>query len=342
MLYKLTSQNLNDICQALSTFAEARSKPVEDRDVILTVIKMHGQKTLRAVRLSEVSWHGRLIHHFGLGGSNLASVANFLQTREPFLPRHLRLYNKESLSFHYTDEAVEDLLHIEKAQLKRLKKQKREGCEIFKRCICKHNHDHSNKIYILLQEDERKCLKYRYQHPMGPLNSEKAKTLATRYKPPIIDENEFLYLHPRSRRNLCQISPNVLGFCYEYGLGTKKNIQEAIHHYRIAIQKNAYAACYNLARLLLVEEKFDEAIDLLKKCEGIITEDIRSLEKACENLDEERKNNIQKCILQLEKRLKLVYLVIIDIYNKVNDPILKAEYEQKDVHTNFPLISASD
>ena len=80
------------------------------------------------------------------------------------------------------------------------------------------------------------------------------------------------------------ISPKVLGFCYEYGLGTKKNIEEAIKNYREAANDNEYSACYNLARLLLNRGDVQEAVDSLKKAEDILLKKIDDAQKVIEDM----------------------------------------------------------
>lgn len=366
-------QNLESTCQALGTFASARSQEKPDKDIILTVRKINGHKKLETIRLSKMTLCERLIRWFGFGGSTLKSVASFLECHEPYIPKSFsQLKNRKILSFYYTEDVVNKLENLEKKQWKELKKQKVQGCEIFKACLSHHNSQHSKKIYILLQEEEKVDLRGAWSisgggvshsspNPMGIFQDGDEKLLRERYRPPIIDKNEFSYRNPffRSKQNS---SPTVLGFCYEYGLGTKRDLKKAFQNYHEAAEQNEYSACYNLARLYLKKKGFaHEVIDSLKKAEEILLKKICDAQKAIEDLRQtpdhvwmrelfkdlpereetkeeydRRMNRVKELeqrngcfIKKWNKDLKRVYRVFIEAYNQAGSPGLKAKYEQK-------------
>lgn len=251
MAEKISFQELQTICQALGEFADARSEAQPDKDVILTVTKIDGRETLQATRLSEMSWLSRIIRWFGFGGATVYSVAEFLQYHEPYIPKRFSgLQGRGILENHYSDDAIDELTTLDKETYRELKHQKRRGCEIFKRCVSHHNELHCSKAYILLQENERTDLKrdgsggtvttggidFSYPNPMGPFPAGDENEIRERYHVPIIDQNEFLHLDPFFR-TVTAVSPKVLGFCYEYGLGTKPNHAEALKNYREAATK---------------------------------------------------------------------------------------------------------
>ncbi len=234
---KLSFQDLEHICKALGVFADARSQEKPNKDIILTIKKINGQEVLQTTRLSKMTWCARLVRWFGFGGSTLKSVAHYLQNHEPYVPSFSRLKDRDILSNQYTEDAINNLKNLEKEKWIALKKQKIQGCEVFKRCLSNHNRQHSRKTYILLREDEKTDLRssgslqgggisHSWPNPMGIFQNEDEKTLREHYKPPIIDTNEFIYLKPFFRDKDNNISPKILGFCYEYGLGTKKTLKK--------------------------------------------------------------------------------------------------------------------
>lgn len=327
----LSFQDLKETCNALDAFATARSQEQPDKDLILTIKKIHGRETLQAIRLSKMAWHTRLICWLGFGGSTLKAVANFLQNYEPYL-RVANLKNNDVLLFHYTDEAIDILGNLEKDELKTLKMKKIKGCEIFKQCLSHHNENHSKKVYILLQEYEKIDLRSSKSNPMGIFQNEGKKVTHERYKLPIIDPNKFTYLDPFFRTK-SDISPRVLGFCYEYGLGVEKDIEEAIKNYRKDANNNP-SASYNLARLLLEKGQFQEALNYLITAETILSLTITDLEKSITDLSSitgtdihlEKIKNSKK---ENAKALRKLYLVFIEAYRKLDDEANATQYEQK-------------
>lgn len=375
---KLSFQDLQSTCQALGAFADARLQEQSDKDIILTIKKINGREILQTTRLSTMTWCARLIRWFGFGGSTLTSVARFLENHEPYLPSFASLKDKNILCDHYTEGAICKLGQIEKAPWTNLKKQKTQGCEVFKRCLTHYNRQHSGKIHILLQEYEKIDLGshgsmhcggifHSWPNPMGVFHEDE-HTLRERYKPPIIDTNEFMYLDPFFRTTNHNLPPETLGFCYEYGLGTQKNIDKAIKNYREACADHKYSACYNLGCLLLKKNNIQEAIDSLRKAERILLRRIGDTEKAIADLrtkprhiqiqelfndpsgeqlnQPEREETIEehekrmKQVEELEqtngpyikkwnKALQKTHLVLIEAYTRTGDALLKAEYEQK-------------
>lgn len=284
MIQKISFQNYQNICNALGDFGEARSQKYPDKDVILTVKKINGEETLQSTRLSKMKWHERLIRWFGFGGATPKAVAKFLEAHEPVLCRTFSDFkNREVLSLHLKSkddqkDLVNDLVNIPEEKYDKLKKQKSRGCEIFKNCLSHHNRVHSNKVYILLQEDEKIKFWHLGKDPMGlfPPSENDERFIHEHYRAPIIDKNEFVYLDPqfRSGNDLDMLTPAILGFCYEYGLGTKKDLEKAYKYYSEAAEAGEYSACYNLARLLLKQEKKEEAADYLNKAYHIILQKI--------------------------------------------------------------------
>lgn len=375
MSEKLSFQELQNICQALGEFADARSQEKPDKDVILTIKKINGQEVLETTRLSKMSWCARIVRWFGFGSSTLKSVARYLNSNEPYIPSFYRLKDRDLLAFSYTEDAINSLADVEKERWKELKKQKIQGCEIFKRCLSHHNRKYPRKIYMLLQENEKTDLRssgsifgggisHTYPNPMGIFPDGDKKILRAKYRPPIIDQSKFLFLKPFFRDKDNNIPPQNLGFCYEYGLGTKKNIEEAIQNYREAANLDEYSACYNLARLLLKRGDVQEAIDSLKKAEDILSKKIDDAKKSVENIRAEpdhiryqellnpdqplreetpeelerrmkRAENLEKdnapYIKRWDKDLRKLYPVFIEAYSRTGDDLLKAEYEQKAV-----------
>lgn len=367
-MQKLTFENLETICQTLGTFAQARSQERPDKDLILTVKKINGQMTLQTTRFSEMPWFSRVIRWFGFGGASLQSVADFLHDYEPYVGSFAHLRNKSILNFHYTDKAMDQLSILEKEKWKELRAQKVKGCEVFKECISHHNRQHCRKVYLCLKDYGKTNLMdsgsfwngsivYSYPNPMGSFN-EDADRLREKFIPPRLEANQFEYLDPFFKETQSEISSKVLGFCYEFGLGTKKNIDEAIRHYRIAAGQDEYSACYNLGRLLLEKNETGEAIDLLKKAEKIVQEKVQRAKNAIEKIrlqpsyvrdreimietpdrqetKEEYENRMEE--LQKEKNfaalymkkwnkaLQHIYTVLSEAYSRTHEELLKQTY----------------
>lgn len=355
MAEKISFQELQTICQALGEFADARSESQPDKDVILTVTKIDGRETLQATRLSEMSWFARIIRWFGFGGATVYSVAEFLQSNEPYIPRSFsRLQDRVILEYHYSDDAIDELTTLDKETYRELKHQKRRGCEIFKRCVSHHNELHCSKAYILLQENERTNLEawltetvggitYSSPNPMGRFPAGDENKIRERFKHPIIDQNEFLYLKPFFN-NAAHVSPNVLGFCYEYGLGTKPNHDEALKNYREAADKNEYSACYNLGRMLFEQGDVNDAIDALKKGEDILIDRIDNANDRVYHIQNDVVPGFGKahpqtikdatefnegCQKVWQKDLNRIHLVLIEAYRSKGDDVTANDYEQK-------------
>lgn len=365
MADKLSFQEVQTICQVLGEFADARSEAQPDKDMILTVTKINGQETLQTARLSEMPWYARVVRWLGFGGATLHSVARFLQSHEPHLPRSFsRLQQREHLSLSYSDDDIDDISNMDKGTYTELKKQKVRGCEIFQRCVSNHNKLHYCKTYVVFQEYERTDLnvsgssvgqgiKHTYPNPMGQFPAGDANDIRERYRSPIIDENQFLHLDPFFRFKTKGVSPNVLGFCYEYGLGTKANRDEALKNYREAADNDEYSACYNLGRLLFEDGDAKGAIDALRKGEDILIDKINQAldfvdhlqavkKPANANPDDLIRWEVQKkeicqeriesnavCIKTWEKALNQIYHVLIEAF-RTNGNIDEAnEYEQK-------------
>lgn len=361
-MQKISYQDLQSTCQALHAFAKARSQKKPDKDVILAVKKIDGRETLKAIRISKMKWYSRIIKWFGLGNATLKSVASFLHDNEPHIPRKFSdLKNRDTLANNFTDEAIEQLSDITKENHRKLKRQKAKGCEIFKHCLSHHNkHLLSKKIYLSLNEDEKIDLYYKsFVRSMGiqdsglanPMSSLSDKNWYLRYQNPIIDRSEFGYLDPSFNKEKGNLDDHILGFCYEYGLGTKKNEEKALENYHHGVEANEYSACYNLGCLYFKKDNFDQAIFYLKQGEDIL---LKKLEKAHKYLDvsvdiiveildiqyveskEEfdyrtRKiKEFQEPFLKMyNKALYKTYLALIETYKKIGDETLSTEYQQK-------------
>ncbi len=199
MIQKLSFQEMNSICKTLGEFANARLQKNPDKDVILVIKKINGRETLRATRLSKMSWCARFVRWFGFGGATLKSVAHYLEDHEPCLPNFSRLKDKSILSKYLTEDAINKMTNLESEKLTVLKKQKSQGCEVFKKCLSNHNRQFSRKIYIELVEYEKyknlcnsgsthddRGINHTWPNPMGVLKKEDEKTLRMHYRPPLL------------------------------------------------------------------------------------------------------------------------------------------------------------
>jgi tetratricopeptide (TPR) repeat protein len=347
MLNKLYLHELRTICQALGDFAEARSKPQPDRDLILTVQKINGRETLESVRLSEMSWFSRVIRWFGFGGATLTSVARFLKSHEPYLPsRFADISRRNLLEYSYEDRDVDDVMNLDKPTYKQLKQQKSKGCEIFKECLVHHNKRSRFEVFVLLQEWEKTNLRNRgslsfygvadsWPNPMGPLDQNGKRSMLERYHPPILDFSEFAYLDPFFRKTKDSPLPHVLGFCYEYGLGTKEQRDEAYKQYEMATG-NQYSACYNMGRMLVEDGRPDEAIDYLTKGEDLLIAKIGEAQQAIDDAKNRRDPSLQEiedqlnlCIKECKKALKKIYFIFTRAYIDMGDVAKTDEYALK-------------
>ena len=59
------------------------------------------------------------------------------------------------------------------------------------------------------------------------------------------------------------IGKRKLGYFYHYGIGCEIDIEKALFYYRIAYEQGDYISGYNIALILLKEEKYDECIPYL-------------------------------------------------------------------------------
>lgn len=348
MANKLYLSELKTICQALGDFAEARSKPQPDRDLILTVKKINGRETLETLRVSEMSWLARLVRWFGFGGATLTSVASYLQSHEPYLPsKFASLRYQIVISLCYKKSDVDDVMKLDKTTYRKLREQKSKGCEIFKRCLVHHNAASRYQVYILLQEHEKTDLKNHgsssfagvtdhWPNPMGPLNKDDERFLHERYHHPIIDVAELGYLDPFFRRGADSVLPHVLGFCYEYGLGVKRQRDEAYKYYEKGVAANQYSSCYNLGRMLVEDGRERQAIDVLEKGEDSlivkIDEAQQSIDDAKARLDpdlQKIEDHHSRLIKAWQKALRKTCFVLLKAYENLGDQKKVDEYSQK-------------
>ncbi len=353
MREKLSFNALENICHVLGKFAEMRSKEPKNKNIILTIKKINGREILQIAELSKLSWLARLIRWFGFGGSTLKSVASFLQNHEPYIPKFSHLKNKELLSLHYTEEAVDQFSNIKKEKWIQLKEEKVRGCEIFKRCLLRHNEtSRFKKIYISFKEEEKSSVDGRTEFGIGSLIAHSNPNPMTP-----VDDNETKHIHERYRTpiSFSNLTYKSLGFCYEHGLGIEANKEKAIENYHKAIKEEEYSACYNLGRLYL-EDNTERSIVLLKQAEKILLKKIKNAEELINRMttrhlqaeeqllnnsvDRELINNTMKTctektteanllIVHWNKALKKVYLVLVRACDKHKDLSSKEEYEKK-------------
>lgn len=263
----LTFGQTESICNVLGKFADSkvetfdnfRPVPFAYDKLLLVIRKIEGRETLEAVRESRLTWYEYIVRWFNAGGAYIGNVAKFLEINEPYLPKGD--FNRELYANHYEEEEIDKMRDLDRESFKKLRYAKRAGCDIFKRCVNHHNLKHSKQVHVLFYEYDRIDLTNSDERPMGG-NLKK-------YRAPIIDQNKFLFLNP-VYRSKSSLSSSAKGFCYENGLGTDKNIEEAKKYYRLGVQQEDYSACYHLGRL-------EHDKKLIEKAKSIITNRIASL-----------------------------------------------------------------
>lgn len=378
---KLSFQDLQDIRQALQEFGQARTQAKPNRDVILAVNKIDGRETLKTIRISKMKWYSRFVRWLGFGNATLRSAARFLQEKEPYLPHVFSGLKKEDyfLKNHYEPDALNyltDVNQMTKDNYRELQRIKSKGCDVLKRCVSHYNKKHRSKIAIEFVESEKinllnsfkrstRCIHHTSPNPMTPFPKDENIHLRNLYKVPFVDEQGAYKDRARRVRDKIEVSSAVIGFCFEHGLGTKKNKAAAIRNYEEVIQTE-YSACYNLGHLYFKDEDYVRSIEALKKAEEILlgkihfaqnkVNEVRNqrwpddyaeqLLMEVENLPDNREEQAegrerrQKYIEGLEKEnahyfkkwnkaLYQTYLVLIEVYKKTGDVALSAEYQQK-------------
>lgn len=311
----ISYQDLINRCEVLNDFAEARTQTSPNKDVILVLKKIDGQKVLQTAKKSEVSdnWNETRCGHDW--NATLEAVAKYLEKQEPYLPSYSCLKNcSELLGRRYDQETINKIQAINKKTWKTLQLQKAKGYEVFKNCLVERNKKNQQNVYIVFEEYEKKSLlkksisrrgiKYTYPNPMGFYPSQDEKILSLRYKIPLIESDEFLFFSPFFRYYKSSVSSKVLGFCYEYGLGAKKNINNAIEQYRKAADKEEFSACYNLGRLYL-DSNLSESIKFLEKGKTILECKIEMVELSLkENTIETVEKAIQEELIKEKEELE--------------------------------------
>ena len=329
-------------------FEEARSAAQPDKDLILTVAKINGSEELQTCRVSDMTWWGWIVYLLGFGPSSLSSVAHFLQYHEPYIPKFSRLQDREFLALFYDDGEIDEWMNQDKQTVKQIRDQKIKGCEIFKRCLIHHNQRHYCQVHVLFQEYEKKhftswgsCswgdVSTSWPNPMGAFPAGNEDHYREKFVPAKIDieAEEFLYLDPFFRRHETKdLLPKVAGFCYEIGLGTEKNLDEAEKYYREAVDQEEYSAHYNLGRMLFEKGEFFEAIDVLVRGVDLLSD---RMDQAQQVID---KNNTppahlkgkdlkrykramkpqnqfaERCITEWNKAVNQIYRVLVEAYRE--------------------------
>ncbi|MCE5319304.1 MAG: hypothetical protein LLG04_18310 [Parachlamydia sp.] len=282
------------VCDALGKFADARSGTTPNKDFIMMVRKVDGRETLQLTQISQLNWMHRLIRCFGLSclerafgrDTTLKGVTDYLHRNCPYLPRRFSdlkvVWMPDILKGHYHKEAIPELLGLKKERLKKMREDKFRGIEIFKKCLSHHNAKSPRKIYLsCLPGDQIDLRGYwrggrgiiqRGPNPMGLLPGEVDQgQIVRKYEAPVIDPKEFPYLEPFFCKKNEPEDLNALGFCYEYGLGVKKNHQKALNCYKVAVEKDpGYASLYNLGRLYLQDRQWQEANRTLTEAENFL------------------------------------------------------------------------
>ena len=309
MVHKLSFTDAEYTCRALDEFATARSEKNPNKDAILKVQKTAGWERLVTIKLSEMPWYSRLIRWLGLGDATLTSVAQFLQNNEPYIPPSFsQLKDKMILPERYTDNGLDIITNVTEEAYNKLKYQKIRGCEIFKRCLSNHNSKHSCKVYMKLEENEKIDLRKNEYAPMSPGDHD---IVRQNYRAPVIDKNQFTYLHPNDRQTET-VPDAILGFCHEYGLGTPEDPLKAIEAYE-KTSEESYSSCYNWA-LILEKSNCSEALYKLKKAEDILLGKINK--------------NVNLNIFQtLSEDLLKICKAIADVLKKMN--MDSSEYDAK-------------
>lgn len=280
------------ICDVLGKFAEVRSGPKPNKDFIMMVRKVDGRETLQLTQISQMNWLHRLIRRFGcsclgrlLGNdATLKGVSNHLNRNSPYLPRRFvdlqAAWMPDILRGHYHKEAIPDVTALKKERLKQMREDRFRGIEIFKQCLAHHNARSRCKLYFAAQDGEKIDLRGQWRggggiirrgpNPMGLLPHEKDMgQMAKKYEAPVLEFREFGYLEPHTFRIIKHPEDlNVAGFCYEYGLGVKRDLEKAFSCYKASVQSEpSYAAFYNLGRHNLLKKEWEEGKRVLNLAE---------------------------------------------------------------------------
>src|SRR5262245_25195967 len=129
MIRTLSFTSMVNTCQVLGKFAEARSGPRPNKNLILAVRKIEGRDELKLIKLSNLNWFSRVIRWFGFGPASLGKVATFLQNQEPYLPRKKFCLCEDTLKSYYIPEDVEKVLTLERGKFKKLQRAYARGCD---------------------------------------------------------------------------------------------------------------------------------------------------------------------------------------------------------------------
>lgn len=269
---KISFATLTNYCEVLGQFHDARLKG--NKNMILQVKKVDGRESLQLISLSQLGLLNRIVRWFGFGPATLTAVTAYLSQHEPYLPRvfsHLQgeQWLKFFKDFHYDDASAVALQALSKERFKQLRNDKIRGIELFKQCLNHHNKKSRFKVETFFKEYEKSDLRgwgassplyLVTPRPIGHLPEAdgefKMEKLARKYKIPCLDPSlsQFAYLLPLFRSGDKVDSKNTLGFCYEYGLGVKQNLDKAFECYKEEIEKpklqnSIFAAHINLGRL---------------------------------------------------------------------------------------------
>lgn len=349
------------ICDALGKFAEVRSETKANKDFILMVKRIDGRKTLQLTQISQLHWMHRLIRRFGLSclermfgrDTTLKGVTEYLNRNCPYLPRRFSDLKSEVmpdiLKGHYHKEAILAVLALKKERLKKMREDKFRGFEIFKQCVSHHNAKSRCKIYLSCPTGEQIDLRGNWRggrgvirrgpNPMGPLPGEiDPGHIAQKYEAPVIDTKKFLFLDPFFCTKRIPQDSNALGFCYEYGLGVKKNHTKALDCYKAAVEQDpTYASQYNLGRLYLQDRQWPEANRALTEAENLLNNIKREGNRLLELWEQRRANpppnvnpdqwdygydNAVKADLKIcNKALTKVHRAQMELHRQGGDPV---------------------
>ena len=144
-----------------------------------------------------------------------------------------------------------------------------------------------------------------------------------KFKAPHLDPEQFKYLDPASFRKDKIKDPNVLGFCYEYGLGVKKDHDIAFTCYETAAKtalQPSFASSYNLGRMLLCRKKFHEAISELSELKTALESRLKKDAEIRTQLNE-RKAKLQNSSWKKADKAHLLHTI--------DDSLAKCDKSQK-------------